>query len=89
MPRLSRWRDGSFSRRTRCRADHSHMIVRVVVRAGAVVYLPTWVAAFDLNRRVPDGKSIAESFFQVSHNVLGLAKRAVVDDHVNAQRHLV
>jgi len=65
------------------------MIVWVVVRAGAVVYLPTWVAAFDLDRRVPDGKSIAESFFEVSHDMLGLGKGAVVDHHVNAERRLV
>jgi hypothetical protein len=65
------------------------LIVRVVVRSGAVVYLPTWVAAFDLNRRVPDGKSIAKSFFEVSHDMLGLAQRAIVDHHVNAERRLV
>jgi len=61
----------------------------MVVRAGAVVYLPTWVAAFDLNRRVPNGKSIAQSFFEVSHDMLGLAKRAVLDHHVDAKRRLV
>jgi len=65
------------------------VIVRVVVRAGAVVYLPTWVAAFDLNRRVPDRKPIAKPFLQVSHDVLGLAKWAVVDHDVDAERRLV
>jgi len=46
------------------------------------------VAALDLNRRVPDGKSIAKSFLQVSHHMLSLPERAVADDHVNAQRRL-
>src|SRR5450759_1333524 len=89
MRRLSRWRDGSFSGRTRYRADNADVIVRVVVRAGAVVYLPAWVAALDLNRRVPDGKSIAKSLLQVAHDMFSLPKRAVVNHHVNAQRHLV
>jgi hypothetical protein len=65
------------------------VVVRVVVRTGAVVYLPTRVAALDLNRRVPDGESIAQSLLQVSHDMLGLAERAVLDHHMNAERRLV
>jgi hypothetical protein len=65
------------------------VIVRVVVLAGAVVYLATRVAALDLDRRVPDGKSIAQPLLQVSHDMLGLAERAIVDHHVNAESHLV
>ena len=65
------------------------MVVRMVVFAGAVIYLAAWVAAFDLDRRVPDSKSIAEPLLQVSHDVLSLPELAVVDDHVNAERRLV
>ena len=65
------------------------MVVRMVVFAGAVIYLAARVAAFDLDRRVPDSKSIAEPLLQVSHDVLSLAKRAVVDHDVDAERSLV
>jgi hypothetical protein len=65
------------------------MVVWMVVFAGAVIYLAARVAAFDLDRRVPDSKSIAEPLLQVSHDVLSLPELAVVDDHVNAERRLV
>jgi hypothetical protein len=61
----------------------------MVVLAGAVVDLPARVATLDLNRRVPDGESFAEPALEVSHDVLGLAQGAVVDDDVNAERHLI
>ena len=61
----------------------------MVVLAGAVVDLPARVAALDLNRRMPNRKSIAKPALEVSHDVLGLAQGAVVNDDVNAQRHLI
>jgi hypothetical protein len=65
------------------------VIVRVVVLPGAMVYLATRVAALDLDRRVPDGESVAQPLLQVSHDMLGLTERAVVDHHVNAESHIV
>ena len=64
------------------------MVVGGVVLAGAGVYIAARVAALDLNRRVPDGKSITQPSLQVPHDVLCLTERAVVDHHVHAERHL-
>ena len=56
----------------------------MVVLAGAVVDLSARVAAFDLDRCMPDGESFAQSSLQVANDVLSLAKWAVVDHHVDA-----
>jgi hypothetical protein len=61
----------------------------MVVLAGAVVDLAARVAALDLDRRVPDGKSVAKPLLKVAHDMLGLAERAIIDHHVNAESHLV
>jgi hypothetical protein len=50
----------------------AQVVVRVVVRAGAVRDLPARMAALDLNGRVPDIELGAESLLEVAHQVLGL-----------------
>ena len=63
--------------------------MRVVVLSGAVVYVAARVTALDLDRCMPDGKSIAQPLLQVTHDMLGFAERTIVDDNVNAESHLV
>src|SRR5450759_2447748 len=50
--------------------------------------LPARVTALDLDRGVPDGEPIAQPPFQVSYDVLGLGKGAILHDHVDAERRL-
>jgi len=64
------------------------VLVRVVVLAGAVMDLPAWVTALDLDRRVPDREAAAEPALEVAHDVLGVAQRALFEDDVDAQRRL-
>jgi len=65
------------------------VLVRVVVLAGAVVDLAAWVAAFDLDRRVADREATAQPALEVAHHVLGVAERALLEDDVGAEGHLV
>jgi hypothetical protein len=65
------------------------MFVGVVVLPGAMVDLATRVAAFDLDGRVADQEPVADPALQVANDMLGVAKRAVPDDYVAAQRHLL
>jgi hypothetical protein len=65
------------------------MFVGVVVLPGAVVDLTAWVAAFDLDGRVADREPVADPALQVANDMLGVAKRAVPDDHVAAERNLL
>jgi hypothetical protein len=63
------------------------MLVRVVVLAGAVMDLAARVAALDLDRRVPDVEAFAQPALQVTNHMLGFTQRALLQDHVNRQRH--
>jgi hypothetical protein len=65
------------------------VLVRVIVVARAVVDLATRMAALDLDRRVADGELPAEPGLQVSHDVLGVPKRAISHHHVTAERRLL
>src|SRR5450759_472583 len=53
------------------------------------MYLTAWVTALDLDRRMADREATAEPVLQVADDVLGIAERAILDDHVHAERHLV
>ena len=61
----------------------------MVVFAGAVVDLTAGMAAFDLNRGVTDGEAIAQTSFEVPHQVLCVAKGAIADDDMTAQGRLI
>ena len=61
----------------------------MVVVARSVVYLAAWVAALDLDGRVPDRKASAQPVFKVAHDVLGVAELAITDHEMAAERHLV
>ena len=65
------------------------MAVRVVVLPGPVVDLTARVTALDLDRRVPDREPVAKPLLEVAHNVLGLSERAIVDNHMDAERSLL
>jgi len=64
------------------------VLVRVVVLARPMMDLAAWMAALDLDRRVSDRKAAAQPALQVAHDVLGVAERAVLEDHVDAEGHL-
>src|SRR6266851_6387260 len=91
--RLSPSRGGSCSRRGRCRrsrrTDQHDVLVRVVVLAGAVMDLAAWMAALHLDRGVPDRKATAQAAFQLAHDVLGVAERALLQNDVSAESHLL
>jgi hypothetical protein len=65
------------------------VFVRVVVLAGAMEDLSTWVAALDLDRGVADCESVAQPLLKVADNVLGVAERAIANHHVTAEGHLI
>lgn len=65
------------------------MLVRVVVLTRAVMDLAARMAALHLDRRVSDRETTAEPALQVSHDVLGVAERALLEDDVGAEGHLV
>jgi hypothetical protein len=60
------------------------VLVGVVVVAGAVVDLSARVAALDLDRRVADVELLAQATFEVAHNVLCIAERAIAHHYVAA-----
>jgi hypothetical protein len=64
------------------------VLVRVVVLAGAVMDLAAWMAALDLDGRMPDRKATAQPALQVAYNVLGVAERALLEDDMGAEGHL-
>ena len=53
--------------------------------AGAVVDLAAWMAAFDLDGGVANRKVVAEPALQVTHDVLGIAERAVANHDMAAE----
>jgi hypothetical protein len=65
------------------------VLVWVVVVAGAVVDLATWMAALDLNRGVTDVKFSTKAALQVAHHVLRIAERAIAHHQVAAERGLI
>ncbi len=65
------------------------MLVRVVVLAAAVMDLAAWVAALDLDRRVPDVETAAQPALEVAHDMLSLSERAFLQDDVCAECHFV
>ena len=60
--------------------------MRVVVRPGSMLDLTARMAALDLDGRVPDVEAVAQSLFEVTHDVLRVAEGAIANDDVHAQR---
>ena len=79
-------RDAGQCPRTRA---EDQMFVGVIVLARSMVDLAARVTAFDLDGRMADCEPIADTALQVTDDMLGVAERAVTDDHMAAQRHLV
>ena len=65
------------------------MVVGVVVGACPMLNVPARMAAFNLDRRVPDGKAIAEPALEAADDVLGVAERAFPDHDMAAERNLL
>jgi hypothetical protein len=63
------------------------MLMRVVVLAAPVMDLPAWMAALDLDGRVPDREPAAQPALQVANYMLGIAERALLEDNVGAEGH--
>jgi len=63
--------------------------VRVVVLARAVVDLATRMTALDLDCGVSDREPIAQPRLEISHDMLGIAKGAVLDHDVAAERDVL
>jgi hypothetical protein len=65
------------------------VFVRVVVIARTVVDLAAWMTALDLDRGVTDVKPAAQPGLEVADHMLRIAERAILDDHMTAERHLI